>query len=117
VAVEGWTEVTSRDPLDLGREYEEWGVRAIIYTDIRRDGTQKGPAQRSTRRLAKGLQVPLIAAGGIATLEDVQKMARLEKQGVVGLITGKAIYSGSLNLPEAIRWLRNNSASGPLLSD
>ena len=48
VAVEGWTEVTSRDPLDLGREYEDWGVQAIIYTDIRRDGTRKGPAQRST---------------------------------------------------------------------
>jgi phosphoribosylformimino-5-aminoimidazole carboxamide ribotide isomerase len=114
VAVEGWTEVTAQDPLDLGRQYEDWGVRAIIYTDIRRDGTQKGPAQRSTQRLAKALQVPVIAAGGIATLEDVRKMARLEKQGVAGLITGKAIYSGSLRLPEAIRWLRNNSTSGSL---
>jgi phosphoribosylformimino-5-aminoimidazole carboxamide ribotide isomerase len=110
VAVEGWTELTGRDPLDLGREYEDWGVRAIIYTDIRRDGTQKGPAQRSTGRLAKGLRVPVIAAGGIATLEDVRKMAGLEKLGVAGLITGKAIYSGSLRLPEAIRWLKNNSA-------
>lgn len=114
VAVEGWTEVTAQDPLDLGHEYEDWGVRAIIYTDIRRDGTQRGPAQRSTQRLAKALQIPVIAAGGIATLEDVRKMARLEKYGVAGLITGKAIYSGSLSLPEAIRWLKNNSTSGPL---
>ena len=112
VAVEGWTEVTVQDPLDLGREYEDWGVRAIIYTDIRRDGTQKGPAQRSTKRLAQALRVPVIAAGGIATLEDVRKMARLEKYGLAGVITGKAIYSGSLDLPEAIRWLKNNSGAG-----
>jgi phosphoribosylformimino-5-aminoimidazole carboxamide ribonucleotide (ProFAR) isomerase len=61
-----------------------------------------------------GKRIPVIAAGGIATLEDVQKMARLEKFGVAGLITGKAIYSGSLRLPEAIRWLKHNTKADRL---
>jgi phosphoribosylformimino-5-aminoimidazole carboxamide ribotide isomerase len=110
VAVEGWTEITASDPQDLGRRYEDWGVQAIIFTDIRRDGTQRGPAIRSTQRLARALSIPVIAAGGISTLTDVQKMARLEKDGVVGLITGRAIYSGSLRLPEALAWLRAHTA-------
>jgi len=111
VAVEGWTEVTDSDPVDLGKRFEDWGVKAVIFTDIRRDGTRRGPSVRSTQRLARALTIPVIAAGGVATLADVQKMARLEKDGVVGLITGRAIYSGSLRLPEALSWLREHSAA------
>lgn len=113
VAVEGWTEITASDPADLGRRFEGWGVKAIIFTDIRRDGTRRGPAVRSTQRLARALSIPVIAAGGISTLADVQKMARLEKDGVVGVITGRAIYSGSLRLPEALVWLREQTAAQP----
>ncbi|MBI5584311.1 MAG: 1-(5-phosphoribosyl)-5-[(5-phosphoribosylamino)methylideneamino]imidazole-4-carboxamide isomerase [Deltaproteobacteria bacterium] len=110
VAVEGWTEISASDPLDLAQRFEGWGVSAVIFTDIRRDGTQRGPAVRSTQRLARALSVPVIAAGGIVTLADVQKMSRLEKDGVVGVITGRAIYSGSLRLPEALAWLRKHTA-------
>jgi phosphoribosylformimino-5-aminoimidazole carboxamide ribotide isomerase len=113
VAVEGWTEITASDPVDLGRRLEGWGVKGIIFTDIRRDGTRRGPAVRSTQRLARALSIPVIAAGGISTLADVQKMARLEKDGVVGVITGRAIYSGSLRLPEALIWLREHTAVQP----
>lgn len=110
VAVEGWTEVTASDPVDVAKRFEGWGVYAVIFTDIRRDGTQRGPSVRSTRRLARALALPVIAAGGISTLADVQKMSRLEKDGVAGVITGRAIYSGSLRLPEALAWLREHSA-------
>lgn len=110
VAVEGWTEISEKDPVDLAKQYEDWGVKAIIFTDISRDGTQQGPSLPSTRRLAQATGLPVIAAGGIATLSDVQSLAALEADGLVGMITGRAIYSGSLNLPEAIEWLKKNTS-------
>ena len=114
VAVEGWTEVTARDPLDLGREIRRLGGAGHHLYRYPPGWNPERPGPTFYAALAKGLQVPVIAAGGIATLEDVQKMARLEKHGVVGLITGRAIYSGSLGLPEAIRWLRNNTKADRL---
>jgi phosphoribosylformimino-5-aminoimidazole carboxamide ribotide isomerase len=110
VAVEGWTEITAADPVELGKRFAGWGVKAVIFTDIRRDGTRRGPAIRSTQRLARALSIPVIAAGGVNTLADVQRLARLEKDGVVGLITGRAIYSGSLRLPAALAWLREHTS-------
>ncbi|MCJ7833210.1 MAG: HisA/HisF-related TIM barrel protein, partial [Deltaproteobacteria bacterium] len=91
------------------KPYENWGVKAIIFTDISRDGTQQGPSISSTRRLAQATRLPVIAAGGIATLADVQSLALLGADGLAGMITGRAIYSGSLNLAEAIDWLKKNT--------
>ncbi len=116
LAVEGWVEISEIDPVDLARQYEDWGVKAIIFTDISRDGTQQGPSVSSTRRLAQATGLPVIAAGGIATLSDVQSLAALEADGVAGMITGKAIYSGSLNLSEAIEWLKKNTSQGMIFS-
>lgn len=110
IAVEGWTEISEKDPVDLANQYEDWGVKAIIFTDISRDGTQQGPSIPSTRRLAQATGLPVIAAGGIATLSDVQSLAALESDGLVGMITGRAIYSGSLDLPEAMEWLKKNTS-------
>jgi phosphoribosylformimino-5-aminoimidazole carboxamide ribotide isomerase len=110
IAVEGWTEMSEIDPVDLVKHYEDWGVRAVIFTDIARDGTQKGPSIASTRRLAHATSLPVIAAGGISTLNDIQSLAPLEPEGLVGIITGRAIYSGSLNLKEAMDWLKKNTA-------
>jgi len=112
IAVEGWTELSEMDPIDLVKSYEDWGVRAIIFTDISRDGTQKGPSIPSTRRLTQATRIPVIAAGGIATLADVQSLAPLAAGGLAGMITGRAIYSGSLNLAEAIAWLKKNTPQG-----
>jgi phosphoribosylformimino-5-aminoimidazole carboxamide ribotide isomerase len=109
IAVEGWTELSEVDPIDMVKQCENWGVKAIIFTDISRDGTQQGPSISSTRRLSQASRLPVIAAGGIATLDDVQSLAPLEKDGLAGMITGRAIYSGSLNLSEAIEWLKNNT--------
>jgi phosphoribosylformimino-5-aminoimidazole carboxamide ribotide isomerase len=109
IAVEGWTELSEVDPVDMVKQCEDWGVKAIIFTDISRDGTQKGPSLSSTGRLTRASRLPVIAAGGIATLDDVRNLAPLEKEGLVGIITGRAIYSGSLNLAEAIEWLKKNT--------
>jgi phosphoribosylformimino-5-aminoimidazole carboxamide ribotide isomerase len=113
IAVEGWTELSEIDPIDLVKPYEDWGVKAVIFTDISRDGTQQGPSISSTRRLAQATRLPVIAAGGIATLADVQSLAPLGADGLVGMITGRAIYSGSLNLAEAIDWLKKNTPHQP----
>jgi len=109
IAVEGWTELSKIDPIDLVKTYEDWGVKAIIFTDISRDGTQQGPSISSTRRLAQATRLPVIAAGGIATLADVQNLASLGADGLAGMITGRAIYTGSLRLAEAIEWLKKNT--------
>lgn len=108
IAVEGWTETSDADPLDLVRDYPEWGVKAVIFTDIAKDGTQKGPSLASTRRLARAAGLPVIAAGGIATLEDIQRLSPLAVEGLVGIITGRAVYSGTLCLPEALRWIKEH---------
>ncbi len=116
LAVEGWIEISEKDPVDLAKQYEDWGVKAVIFTDISRDGTQQGPAIPSTRRLAQSTRLPVIAAGGIATLIDVQSLAALEAGGLAGMITGRAIYSGSLSLPEAIKWLKKNTSQSIIFS-
>jgi len=116
IAVEGWTEISEVDPVDMAEHYEDWGVKAIIFTDISRDGTQQGPSLSSTRRLAQATRLPVIAAGGIATLNDVRSLAPLEKDGLIGMITGRAIYSGSLELSEAIRWLKENTGGSNFFS-
>jgi phosphoribosylformimino-5-aminoimidazole carboxamide ribotide isomerase len=111
IAVEGWTELSDRDPVDLVKQYQDWAVKAVIFTDIARDGTQKGPSVSSTRRLVRATSLPLIAAGGISTLTDVQSLAPLEGDGLAGIITGRAIYSGTLNLKEAMDWLKKNTGT------
>lgn len=103
VAIEGWTETTSVLAVDLARRFEECGVAAINFTDIQRDGMQTGPNLAETRRMAEAVSIPVIASGGVATIEDIRRLLPLETVGVTGVITGRALYSGSLDLVEAIR--------------
>ncbi len=102
VAVRGWAEVTEKQATDLAREMEGFGVSAIIYTDIARDGMMQGPNLEATRTLAEAISIPVIASGGVSSLEDIRNLLQIERYGVEGVITGKAIYSGSLNLREAV---------------
>ncbi len=102
VAVEGWAKTTSISAMELAAKYEDYGVAAIIYTDISRDGMMKGPNLEATRNLALSVDIPVIASGGISSLDDIRDILPLEEDGVEGVITGKAIYSGALNLREAI---------------
>jgi len=103
VAVQGWAEVTGITAVELARKFEGFGVSAIIYTDISRDGMLKGPNVEATRQLAESINIPVIASGGLSTLEDITNLMAVEPAGVTGVITGKAIYTGAINLAEAIK--------------
>ncbi|WP_456430741.1 1-(5-phosphoribosyl)-5-[(5-phosphoribosylamino)methylideneamino]imidazole-4-carboxamide isomerase [Thermosulfuriphilus sp.] len=102
VAVSGWVDTVEVYFLDLARLFEEAGVRAIIFTDISRDGTRSGVNIEKTRSLLEAVSVPVYAAGGVSNLDDIRRLLTLEPLGLEGVITGRAIYTGSLNLREAI---------------
>jgi phosphoribosylformimino-5-aminoimidazole carboxamide ribotide isomerase len=101
VAVKGWKETTTVDALDLAKRCEADGASRIIYTDISRDGTREGLNIADTRRLAESLKIPVIASGGVATLDDIRQVVLLEKYGVEGIIVGRALYAGAFALREA----------------
>ena len=88
--------------MDLALQLEDQGVAAINFTDIHRDGMQTGPNIEETRKLAETISIPVVASGGVSTLQDIRNLLPLEPLGVTGVITGKALYAGSLDLAEAI---------------
>ena len=108
VAVEGWTEISSKTPVEIARSFSHLPLAAIIYTDIQRDGMQTGVNVESTRALAEAIDIPVIASGGVAALDDIKALLPLEKVGVIGVITGRAIYAGTLDLAEAIALAKDN---------
>jgi phosphoribosylformimino-5-aminoimidazole carboxamide ribotide isomerase len=101
VAVDGWSKMTGHDVLDLARKFQDYGVEAIIYTDIGRDGMLSGVNIEATVALARQLSVPVIASGGITNLDDVHALCAVEPEGIVGAITGRAVYQGTLDFAEA----------------
>ena len=103
VALEGWREEIVLTPVELAKRFEDVSLTAVIYTDIHRDGMKTGPNVDATRALAAEIQTPVIASGGISSISDVSKLSTLSESGVIGMITGRALYDGSLDLVEAIR--------------
>jgi phosphoribosylformimino-5-aminoimidazole carboxamide ribotide isomerase len=103
LAVEGWTETTSRTAIEVAQELASLNPAAIIYTDISRDGVKRGVNLAATQALAQATDIPVIASGGVSSLADIQALLPLEPLGVMGVITGKALYDGNLDLKEAIR--------------
>jgi phosphoribosylformimino-5-aminoimidazole carboxamide ribotide isomerase len=101
-AIDGWTQTTRVDAIDLAREFEDCGVAAINFTDIQRDGMQTGPNLEATRRLAEAVSIPVVASGGVSSIQDVKNLLPLQDAGVVGVIIGKALYSGALDLKAAL---------------
>lgn len=101
VAVDGWSKVTAHAVLDLARKFEDYGVEAIIHTDIGRDGMLSGFNLKATVSLARELSVPVIASGGISNLADIAQLCEVESEGVIGAIVGRAIYQGTLDFKEA----------------
>jgi len=101
VATDGWSKLTGHDVLDLGRKFEGYGVEAIIYTDIGRDGMLGGVNIEATVRLARGLTVPVIASGGVSALEDIDRLCDVEGEGIEAAIVGRAIYDGTLDFSAA----------------
>jgi phosphoribosylformimino-5-aminoimidazole carboxamide ribotide isomerase len=110
VAIEGWTETTTTQAVDLARRFEDCGVAAINFTDIHRDGMQTGPNIAETRRLAEAVNIPVVASGGISTIDDIKNLLPLMEVGVTGAITGKALYSGTLDFKQALALVQ--SAAG-----
>lgn len=96
VAVDGWSKLTGHDVIDLARKFEDYGVEAVIYTDIGRDGMLQGVNIEATVKLAQALRIPVIASGGIGQLEDIDRLCAVEHEGIMGAITGRAIYEGTL---------------------
>ena len=106
VAVDGWARVTSMSAVDLGKRFEDAGVAAIIYTDISRDGDLKGLNIESTLELADALSIPVIASGGLASLDDVRRMLQPDCARLAGAISGRALYDGRLDPVEAMKLIR-----------
>jgi phosphoribosylformimino-5-aminoimidazole carboxamide ribotide isomerase len=100
VAVKGWVELTDHDAVGFARSMQARGAAGVVYTDISRDGMLSGPNVAATKELAASLHIPVIASGGIKSMKDIEDL--LAAGGIWGAISGKAIYSGSLNLAEAI---------------
>ena len=101
VAVEGWSKVTGHDVVDLAKRFEDYGVESVVYTDIGRDGMLSGVNVEATVKLAQALTIPVIASGGITNLDDVRNLCAVEAEGIMGAITGRAIYEGTLDFTAA----------------
>ncbi|WP_018248756.1 1-(5-phosphoribosyl)-5-[(5-phosphoribosylamino)methylideneamino]imidazole-4-carboxamide isomerase [Orenia marismortui] len=102
VATEGWLETSDTTIVDLGKAMKTKGVEWVVFTDISKDGTLTGPNIDSTQNLAKETGLKVIASGGVSKIEDIKNLKAVEEDGIVGVITGKAIYTDSLDLEEAI---------------
>ena len=98
VATDGWSKLTGHEVVDLAKKFEDWGVESIIYTDIGRDGMLTGINIDATVNLAQSLKIPVIASGGLAGMADIEALCKVEDEGIEGVICGRAIYSGDLDL-------------------
>lgn len=107
VAIEGWTETTESSAVDLAKQLEDTGAAAINFTDIERDGMRTGPNIAETRRLAESVNIPVVASGGVSSLDDIKALLPLSRSGVVGVIIGKALYDGNVDLPAAVDLVKN----------
>jgi phosphoribosylformimino-5-aminoimidazole carboxamide ribotide isomerase len=101
VATDGWAEVTEVKAVDLAKQFESDGVSSIVYTDIDRDGMMQGVNVEATLAMAKASSIPVIASGGITNMDDIVALNRVASQGILGAITGRAIYEGTLDVVEA----------------
>jgi len=103
VAIDGWSKLSNHDVIDIAQRFEREGVEAIIYTDISRDGMMTGVNVDATVNLARAINIPVIASGGVARLEDIRRLCAVANEGIMGAIVGRALYEGELDLAEAQR--------------
>lgn len=101
VATDGWAEVSSIQAIDLAKQFKADGISAIVYTDIARDGMMQGVNVEATAKLARDSGLPIIASGGVTNLDDIHRLMAAKHDGIVGAITGRAIYEGTLDLGQA----------------
>ena len=110
VAVNGWSKLSKHNVIDLAQIFERYGVEAIVYTDISRDGMMQGVNVGATVRLAQAVSIPVIASGGVSTLDDVKALCAVEKEGITGAIIGRALYDGAIDLAAAQQIAAGESA-------
>jgi len=101
VAIDGWSKLSHHSVIDMAQRFEDDGVEAIVFTDIGRDGMMSGVNVESTVELAQAIRIPVIASGGITTIDDIRALCKVADEGIMGAITGRAIYEGTLDLVEA----------------
>ncbi len=104
VATDGWSKITGHEVIDLGKKFEDYGAEAIIYTDIGRDGMLKGVNLEATVKLAQAVRIPVIASGGLSNNQDIEALCAAEEEGVMGVIAGRSIYAGDLDLTAAQKY-------------
>jgi phosphoribosylformimino-5-aminoimidazole carboxamide ribotide isomerase len=109
VAIEGWKEEVSLEAIELAKQFEGRGLSAIIFTDIERDGMSTGLNLEMTGALARAISIPVIASGGVSKIEEIEHLMALESDGVIGVILGRALYTGQIDLEEAIRLTKSPS--------
>jgi len=112
VATDGWSKLTGHEVVDLAKKFEDYGVEAVIYTDIGRDGMLSGVNIDATVKLAQALSIPVIASGGLGSLADIEKLCEVEREGIEGVICGRAIYNGALDF--ALAQKRADELNGEL---
>jgi phosphoribosylformimino-5-aminoimidazole carboxamide ribotide isomerase len=110
VATDGWSKLTGHDVVDLAVKFEDYGVEAILYTDIGRDGMLSGVNIEATVALARAVKIPVIASGGVATMQDIERLCGVESEGVEAAILGRSLYEGTLDFRAAMEWV---SRPGP----
>jgi phosphoribosylformimino-5-aminoimidazole carboxamide ribotide isomerase len=103
VAIQGWNEEAPLETIELAKRFEGIGFSAIIFTDIERDGMGTGLNLEMTKALTRSTSIPVIASGGVSRIEDIEQLMELESEGVIGVIVGRALYTGQIDLEEAIR--------------
>ncbi len=109
VAIQGWMQKTKQSVVELASRYENCGIKAIVYTDIKRDGMETGVNIEATKALAMATGIPVIASGGVATIADVEKLLAVKGCKINGVIIGRALYTGAISLTEAIDKCRKAS--------
>ena len=102
VATEGWAESSDMPAVDLARKFEDAGVVSIVYTDIDRDGMLQGCNVESTADLARAISIPVVASGGVASVEDIRALKALESVGIEGVICGRSLYDGRIDPAKAV---------------
>jgi len=115
VATDGWSKLSGHEVIDLAKKFEDYGCEAIVYTDIGRDGMMKGVNIEATVKLAQSMKIPVIASGGVHDIKDVEALCAVQDEGIEGVICGRSIYEGTLDLSQAQR--RADELSGELDED
>lgn len=101
VAIDGWSKLSNHDVIDMAQRFEHDGVAAIVYTDISRDGMMSGVNTEATVKLAQAVNIPVIASGGVSSLEDIRALCAVQEEGIEGVIIGRALYEGTIDFLEA----------------